>query len=39
RGYYKDNNEDALILWLSELQQPRFLKNLDQWASVINSPF
>jgi len=39
RGYYKDNNEDALILWLSELQQPHFLKNLDQWASFINSPF
>jgi len=39
RGYYKDNNEDALILWLSELQQPHFLKNLDQWASLMNSPF
>ena len=30
RGYYKDNNEDALILWLSELQQPHFFKNLDK---------
>ena len=39
RAYYKDNNEDALILWLSELQQPHFLKNLDQWASLMNSPF
>lgn len=39
RGYYKDNNEDALILWLSELQQPRFLKNLDQWESLNRSPF
>jgi ribosomal-protein-alanine N-acetyltransferase len=39
RGYYKDNNEDALILWLSELQQPHFLKNLDQWASLMNLPF
>ncbi|QSV74182.1 MAG: ribosomal protein S18-alanine N-acetyltransferase [Aphanizomenon flos-aquae KM1D3_PB] len=39
RGYYKDNNEDALILWLSELQQPHFLKNLDKWATFMNSPF
>ena len=39
RGYYKDNNEDALILWLSELQQPHFFKNLDQWATFMSSPF
>ena len=29
-GYYKYNNEDALILWLSELQQTHFFKNLDK---------
>ena len=39
RGYYKDNNEDALILWLSELQQPHFFKNLDQSATFMSSPF
>ncbi len=39
RGYYKDNNEDALILWLCELQQPHFLKNFHQWVSRRSSPF
>nr|WP_242039639.1 ribosomal protein S18-alanine N-acetyltransferase [Anabaena sphaerica] len=34
--YYKDNDEDALILWLSDLQQPNFLKNLDDWHSIIS---
>jgi ribosomal-protein-alanine N-acetyltransferase len=34
--YYKDNDEDALILWLSDLQQPNFLKNLDDWHSVVS---
>lgn len=37
RGYYKDNNEDALILWLSELQQPHFLKNFEQWHKKLGN--
>ncbi|MBE9008197.1 ribosomal protein S18-alanine N-acetyltransferase [Fortiea sp. LEGE XX443] len=31
RHYYKDNGEDALILWLSELQYPQFQQTLDNW--------
>ena len=34
--YYKDNNEDALILWISDLQQPDFLKSLDNWYTIIS---
>ena len=32
--YYKDNNEDALILWLSGLQQPQFSATLRQWDTI-----
>ncbi len=28
RRYYKDNDEDALILWLGGIQDPKFLLNL-----------
>jgi [ribosomal protein S18]-alanine N-acetyltransferase len=35
RRYYKDNNEDALILWLGDLQQPQFQKTLDHWYTQI----
>lgn len=34
--YYKDNNEDALILWISDLQQPNFLKTLDSWHTIVS---
>ncbi|MEA5576797.1 ribosomal protein S18-alanine N-acetyltransferase [Anabaena sp. UHCC 0451] len=34
--YYKDNDEDALILWLSDLQQPKFLKDLDNWYIIVS---
>ncbi|ADI65931.1 ribosomal protein S18-alanine N-acetyltransferase [Trichormus azollae] len=33
--YYKDNEEDALILWVSDLQQPKFFKILDDWHSIV----
>lgn len=36
RRYYKDNGEDALILWLGDLQQPQFQQNLDNWQTIIN---
>ncbi|NMG09610.1 ribosomal protein S18-alanine N-acetyltransferase [Brasilonema sp. UFV-L1] len=36
RRYYKDNDEDALILWLPDLQQPHFQKTLDDWSQIIN---
>ncbi|MEA5616911.1 ribosomal protein S18-alanine N-acetyltransferase [Cronbergia sp. UHCC 0137] len=36
RGYYKDNDEDALVLWLSELQEPKFLHRLDQWQNMVS---
>ena len=35
RHYYKDNDEDALILWFGDLQQPEFLKTLDNWHTII----
>jgi [ribosomal protein S18]-alanine N-acetyltransferase len=28
RRYYTDNNEDALILWLGGIQNPKFISNL-----------
>jgi [ribosomal protein S18]-alanine N-acetyltransferase len=31
RRYYKDTNEDALILWRSGLQQPEFQVELTNW--------
>lgn len=37
--YYKDNDEDALILWLSDLQQPKFLKTLDDWQIMVSDSF
>ncbi|NJM68949.1 MAG: ribosomal protein S18-alanine N-acetyltransferase [Scytonema sp. RU_4_4] len=36
RRYYKDNDEDALILWLGDLQQPHFQKTLDDWNKIIS---
>lgn len=36
RRYYKDNGEDALILWLSDLQQPQFQQTLDDWYTMID---
>lgn len=36
RRYYKDNDEDALILWLPDLQQPQFQQTLDNWYIIIN---
>lgn len=36
RRYYKDNGEDALILWLSELQYPQFQKTLENWHTIVS---
>lgn len=36
RHYYKDNNEDALILWLGDLQQPQFLDTLDHFHTIVS---
>jgi [ribosomal protein S18]-alanine N-acetyltransferase len=35
RRYYQDNDEDALILWLSDLQSPQFQKNLTNWQQTM----
>ncbi|MBF2064278.1 MAG: ribosomal protein S18-alanine N-acetyltransferase [Calothrix sp. C42_A2020_038] len=35
RRYYKDNDEDALVLWLSDIQQPKFADYLDTWLHII----
>lgn len=34
--YYKDNDEDALILWLSDLQYPSFEQILDDWNQMVS---
>lgn len=34
--YYKDNDEDALILWLPDLQHPEFQQTLDNWSTIIS---
>ncbi|MBK1990417.1 ribosomal protein S18-alanine N-acetyltransferase [Sphaerospermopsis aphanizomenoides BCCUSP55] len=34
--YYKDNDEDALILWLSDLQHPKFMKTLEEWKTIVS---
>ncbi len=34
-GYYQDNGEDALILWLNGMQKPEFQTTLAQWYNMI----
>jgi [ribosomal protein S18]-alanine N-acetyltransferase len=36
RRYYKDNGEDALILWLGNLQSPQFQETLHNWYTMIS---
>lgn len=36
RRYYKDTNEDALILWRSGLQQPEFQVELTNWYKTTS---
>lgn len=36
RRYYKDNGEDALILWLGNLQHPDFCETLDKWYLMVS---
>ncbi|MFW6263913.1 MAG: ribosomal protein S18-alanine N-acetyltransferase [Cyanobacteriota bacterium] len=35
RKYYKNPEEDALILWLSGLSRPAFIEQLAQWDSKV----
>ncbi|BAY88099.1 MULTISPECIES: ribosomal protein S18-alanine N-acetyltransferase [unclassified Tolypothrix] len=35
RRYYQDNGEDALILWLPDLQYPQFQTTLLQWETMV----
>lgn len=35
RGYYQDNQEDALILWRKGLQRPEFRTDLKQWQQEL----
>ncbi|BAZ14241.1 ribosomal-protein-alanine acetyltransferase [Calothrix sp. NIES-4071] len=37
RRYYKDNDEDALILWLGDIQTPQFNRTLDVWLDTIKT--
>ncbi|NJL62783.1 MAG: ribosomal protein S18-alanine N-acetyltransferase [Methylacidiphilales bacterium] len=34
RRYYKDNDEDALILWLGDIQHPQFPQTLKTWHQI-----
>jgi ribosomal-protein-alanine N-acetyltransferase len=36
KRYYQDNGEDALVLWLSELQCPQFTKTLKNWQTAVS---
>ncbi|MDZ7959943.1 MAG: ribosomal protein S18-alanine N-acetyltransferase [Aulosira sp. DedQUE10] len=36
RRYYQDNGEDALILWLGDLQYPNFQTTLLQWETMVS---
>jgi ribosomal-protein-alanine N-acetyltransferase len=35
RGYYQDNGEDALVLWLSDLQSRQFAETLENWHTTV----
>jgi [ribosomal protein S18]-alanine N-acetyltransferase len=35
RRYYQDNGEDALILWLGDIQYPKFQTTLTQWQTLV----
>ena len=35
RRYYKDTNEDGLILWRGDLQQPEFQSTLATWYKIV----
>ncbi|MDY6897249.1 MAG: ribosomal protein S18-alanine N-acetyltransferase [Cyanobacteriota bacterium] len=36
RRYYKDNQEDALILWLGGIHKPEFQAILADWETSVN---
>lgn len=36
RGYYKDTNEDALILWHGGLGEPEFSSTLAAWGQAVS---
>ncbi|PAX58483.1 ribosomal protein S18-alanine N-acetyltransferase [Brunnivagina elsteri] len=36
RRYYKDNDEDALILWLGDIQHPQFPNSLKTWHQITS---
>jgi len=37
RRYYKDTNEDALILWRGDLQHPDFYNTFAQWLKSVSA--
>ena len=36
KRYYQDNGEDALLLWLSDLQSPQFATTLQDWQTNLS---
>jgi [ribosomal protein S18]-alanine N-acetyltransferase len=36
RRYYQDNGEDALVLWLGDLQQPNFQQREEIWYQMVS---
>ncbi|WP_414526361.1 ribosomal protein S18-alanine N-acetyltransferase [Nodularia chucula] len=39
KGYYQDNGEDALLLWLSDLQSAQLADSLEKWRMTISDRF
>lgn len=37
KGYYQQTGEDALVLWLKEIQKPHFQTGLSQWQQSIEA--
>ncbi|MEO1431006.1 MAG: ribosomal protein S18-alanine N-acetyltransferase [Cyanobacteria bacterium J06633_8] len=36
KRYYKDNGEDALILWLGGIHKPEFTQTIANWQNFVN---
>lgn len=37
KGYYQSTGDDALILWLKNVQQPDFRQSLTQWQQALEN--
>ncbi len=37
RGYYRDNNEDAVIMWVNDIHAPEYRQRLMRFAAELDS--